>query len=597
MDSYVSRDPLARENGRNVARTQDAFGALADDLPRDPLAGPSPRERRRSPRDTGAEPLRDNLGVLDRSLGPTDLLKRPDNRLCADCEAPEPKWASVNIGIFICDVCAGTHRGLGAHISVVKSVALDKWKPQWIENCRSIGNATAKAFYEHSVPPQARPSTGVGLAGGDRDKILSQWIRAKYDFKEFAPPGVIEPWKRIEQGERNDIGPLGVLQNVRDDRVQAVPTTVEEFVVALDEEERELWRQLRRKSEFEMRVAEKRAQLAELRDRRRGVSTACADAAASIENLTGQVDFARMHEREIEHDIAVLRESNRIMQSAFQAKNLQKEEAVAEMKSGHLPHHLTESERLAMRQQARERANVIESKREQEAVLEYEQITHLRAHLERLCAEKASLQQRQQMLLEKQHASEQDRNLLLSSLQEERKGINDLRHERLRLWEERHGMEREMTNIVQEAHFRVLKDRTPDKYRAGVDPSVIAAQENAHMADPFAQDAMAGRSILSGGVRVPATLDTPVAFASNAGELFSAGRDRYGADVRKEPSTRKNWTSFAGDAVQRGGGGVVDSGGAGFGLSGVDSGANPGGGITEWAGRLQDYRTAGSSAR
>jgi len=104
----------------------------------------------------------------------------------------------------------------------------------------------------------------------------------------------------------------------------------------------------------------------------------------------------------------------------------------------------------------------------------YEQITHLRAHLERLVAEKATLQQRQQALLEKQHASEQDRNLLLSSLQEERKGINDLRHERLRLWEERHGMEREMTNIVQEAHFRVLKERAPQRYRGGVDPSFIA---------------------------------------------------------------------------------------------------------------------------
>jgi len=46
--------------------------------------------------------------------------------------------------------------------------------------------------------------------------------------------------------------------------------------------------------------------------------------------LTGQVDFARMHESEIGHDIAVLRESNRILQSAFQAKKLRKEEAVAE---------------------------------------------------------------------------------------------------------------------------------------------------------------------------------------------------------------------------------------------------------------------------
>jgi len=279
-------------------------------------------------------------------------------------------------------------------------------------------------------------------------------------------------------------------------------------------------------------------------------------------------------------------ESNLILQSTFQAKKLKKEEAAADIKSGHLPHHLTESERLAIRQQAREKANNIETKREQEAVLEYEQIMHLRAHLERLVAEKASLQQRQQALLEKQHSSEQDRNLLLSSLQEERKGINDLRHERLRLWEERHGMEQQMTSIVQEAHFRMLKERGTQRYRGGVDPNIIAAEENAHMSDPFAQEAVAGKSILSGGVRVPATLDTPTAFASAAGDLF--GSEPSG---RKETFARKEWTRFAGDAAQLGNG-VVDSGGAGFGVSSLDTGAQ-GGGITEWAGRMEEYRTGG----
>lgn len=61
---------------------------------------------------------------------------------------------------------------------------------------------------------------------------------------------------------------------------------------ALDEEEQELWRQLRRKRDFEGRVAEKRAQLAELRDRRRAVSTAHAEARASVEQLAGELSFA-----------------------------------------------------------------------------------------------------------------------------------------------------------------------------------------------------------------------------------------------------------------------------------------------------------------
>jgi hypothetical protein len=40
-----------------------------------------------------------------------------------------PRWASWNLGIFVCIRCAGIHRNLGVHISKVKSVNLDSWTP------------------------------------------------------------------------------------------------------------------------------------------------------------------------------------------------------------------------------------------------------------------------------------------------------------------------------------------------------------------------------------------------------------------------------------------------------------------------------------
>ena len=44
-----------------------------------------------------------------------------------------PRWASWNLGVFICIRCAGIHRNLGVHISRVKSVNLDSWTQEQIE--------------------------------------------------------------------------------------------------------------------------------------------------------------------------------------------------------------------------------------------------------------------------------------------------------------------------------------------------------------------------------------------------------------------------------------------------------------------------------
>lgn len=36
-----------------------------------------------------------------------ELAKLPANSACADCGEKDPQWASANLGIFICIVCAG----------------------------------------------------------------------------------------------------------------------------------------------------------------------------------------------------------------------------------------------------------------------------------------------------------------------------------------------------------------------------------------------------------------------------------------------------------------------------------------------------------
>jgi len=51
------------------------------------------------------------------------ILKQPENRGCADCGAPGPKWASFSLGYVVCIDCSGTHRRLGTHITKVRPCA------------------------------------------------------------------------------------------------------------------------------------------------------------------------------------------------------------------------------------------------------------------------------------------------------------------------------------------------------------------------------------------------------------------------------------------------------------------------------------------
>ncbi|XP_029376992.1 stromal membrane-associated protein 1-like isoform X3 [Echeneis naucrates] len=112
------------------------------------------------------------------------LLREDDNKYCADCEAKGPRWASWNLGVFMCIRCAGIHRNLGVHISRVKSVNLDQWTPEQIQSMVDMGNTRARRLYEAHLPESfRRPQTDQAVEVFIRDK----YERKKYYDKEAAP--------------------------------------------------------------------------------------------------------------------------------------------------------------------------------------------------------------------------------------------------------------------------------------------------------------------------------------------------------------------------------------------------------------------------
>nr|CAG4636192.1 EOG090X06Q2 [Eubosmina coregoni] len=145
------------------------------------------------------------------------MLRDEDNKYCVDCDAKGPRWASWNLGIFLCIRCAGIHRNLGVHISRVKSVNLDSWTPEQVVSLQQMGNSRARAVYEANLPDNfRRPQT---------DSTLESFIRAKYESKKYiakewvCPPPVKVSWdaeiemelKRKKEAKRKTGGGSGSL--------------------------------------------------------------------------------------------------------------------------------------------------------------------------------------------------------------------------------------------------------------------------------------------------------------------------------------------------------------------------------------------------
>ncbi|MED6106408.1 ADP-ribosylation factor GTPase-activating protein agd12 [Stylosanthes scabra] len=88
-----------------------------------------------------------------------DLLLQKDNQCCADCNAAQPKWASANIGVFLCFKCYNVHRSLDDHISRVLPLG-DEWSDDDIDAMVEVGgNSSANSIYESYIPEgYAKPS-------------------------------------------------------------------------------------------------------------------------------------------------------------------------------------------------------------------------------------------------------------------------------------------------------------------------------------------------------------------------------------------------------------------------------------------------------
>ncbi|NXD10926.1 ACAP3 protein, partial [Nothocercus nigrocapillus] len=121
----------------------------------------------------------------DRSVKGETILQRvqsiPGNDQCCDCGQPDPRWASINLGILLCIECSGIHRSLGVHCSKVRSLTLDSWEPELLKLMCELGNSTMNQIYEAQCEELGLKKPTAGSSRQDKET----WIKVKYVEKKF----------------------------------------------------------------------------------------------------------------------------------------------------------------------------------------------------------------------------------------------------------------------------------------------------------------------------------------------------------------------------------------------------------------------------
>uniref|UniRef100_A0AAR2JMB0 Arf-GAP domain-containing protein n=1 Tax=Pygocentrus nattereri TaxID=42514 RepID=A0AAR2JMB0_PYGNA len=115
------------------------------------------------------------------------MYKRKNSNFFFFLSSAEPRWASINRGVLICDECCSIHRGLGRHSSQVRHLTHTAWPPSQLQMVQTLYNNGANSIWEHSLLDPSSIMSGKRKAN-PQDRVhpnKTEFIKAKYQMLAF----------------------------------------------------------------------------------------------------------------------------------------------------------------------------------------------------------------------------------------------------------------------------------------------------------------------------------------------------------------------------------------------------------------------------